>query len=216
MTASPFSDTPAQKLKAYEVREPEEGSCTVVFDTRNVSARRRGAAELGCDFEDVESCVRRPEFDQYDPGPVPLSATLAAGWWHTCCGCGCTFDNDGIRAYDEDSVYHAIEPVEDKHGSTFCSPACMMRDWQQKRERKLKEAAVIEVAMVKWPEALRVWPYCRSRSEGTLPNACDILLPGMADPISWEIGGTHAGVTRRDLDTFKRLYGPKDGLALAS
>lgn len=74
-------------LKAYVVHEDDEGNCAVVFATNGATARRDGANELNLSFEEVASCRRQPAFDQYAPGPVPMHATLAAGWWHECGHC---------------------------------------------------------------------------------------------------------------------------------
>jgi hypothetical protein len=82
-------------LKAYEVRDPHEGNCVIVFATNSATARREGAGELDTDWEGVESCTRAPWADEYAPGPAPLHATLAAGWQHECGHCGCRFYSEG-------------------------------------------------------------------------------------------------------------------------
>ena len=70
-------------MKAYVVSDGDEQD-EIVFSEHAASARREGAGMIGLTFEEVESCRRAPEFDQYAPGPVPLRATLAAGWFHYC------------------------------------------------------------------------------------------------------------------------------------
>lgn len=158
------------KLKAYEVRESNEGNCVIVYAGKNVVARRHGAEELGCEFEEVESCTRAPWADQYAPGPVPLHASLAAGWWHGCCGCGCEFDADGIRGLEDDKQPD-IDPVQDSKGMDYCSPGCMMADWQKRQTQKALEAAAIE--------------YCLSRqgrADLAQPTRWPALDDGRPDP----------------------------------
>jgi hypothetical protein len=87
--------TPTKTMKAYVVREDHDGGSAIVFATNGATARRQGANELNMDFDEVDSCKREPDFDQFAPGPVPLSATLSNGWWHSCTSCSCTFDLEG-------------------------------------------------------------------------------------------------------------------------
>lgn len=194
-------------VKAYEVREPGEGNCAIVFAEKNVVARREGACELGCEFEEVESCIRAPWADKYAPGPVPLHASLAAGWWHSCAGCGCEFDADGIRGLEEDEQPE-IEPMQDSKGSAYCSHGCMMKSWQVRREQKARDAAAIEYGLSRWSQALRVWPYRAGHGgDGFEPNACRVLLPGLVHTITWVFGEDTVGVANIDVPEFQRLYG---------
>jgi len=66
-----------KKLKAFEVRDNDEGNCVIAFATNGAAARREGGNDLNLEFEDVESCRRAPWADEYAPGPVPLHAYLA-------------------------------------------------------------------------------------------------------------------------------------------
>jgi hypothetical protein len=194
-------------LKAYEVREADEGRCVVVFATNGATARREGASELNMEFEDVDSCTRAPEFDQYAPGPVPLHATLENGWWHTCMGCQCTFDIDGRRDFDEDDREDEFNHVTDAKGHTYCSPTCMMQDWAERREHNARQAAAVEVVSTKWPEATNITTY-QSAMHGQVHSY--FRLPGVQDPISWAPGDKTAMVALRSAEDFKRLYGPKE------
>lgn len=193
-------------LKAYKVREPDEGNCVIVYADKNVVARRQGAVELGCEFDEVESCTRAPWADQYAPGPVPLHASLAAGWRHGCCGCGCEFDADGICGLEDDDQPE-IDPVQDNKAMAYCSPGCMMASWQKRQAQKAREAAAIEYCLSRWPDALRLWPYKCGAGAGFDPDACSVLLPGLKNPVSWVFGSSIAAVAQIDVPEFQRLYG---------
>lgn len=194
------------KLKAYEVREPDEGNCVIVYADTNVVARREGAGELGCEFEEVDSCLRAPWADQYAPGPVPLHASLANGWWHSCSGCGCEFDAQGIRGLDEDKQPE-IDPVQDSEHNNYCSHGCMMARWQHDREHKAREAAAIEYCLSRWPDALRVWPFKQRGGAGFDPDACTMILPGLRNNITWVLGQDTVSVSQVDVPDFQQLYG---------
>lgn len=205
-----------KNLKAYEVREPDEGNCVIVFADKNVVARREGAGELGCEFEFVESCIRAPWADEYAPGPVPLHASLTAGWWHSCCGCGCEFDAEGIRGLDADEQPE-IEPVQDSKHNAYCSAGCMMADWSRRQVQKAREAAAIEHCLARWPQATRVWPYRAGCGTGFEPNACTMLLPGLQNNVSWTFSEGTVSVSQVDVPEFQKLYGirPEAGAAQA-
>lgn len=202
------------ELKAYEVREPDEGNCVIVYADKNVVARREGAGELGCEFEEVESCNRAPWADQYAPGPVPLHASLAAGWWHSCSGCGCEFDAQGIRNLP-DGPRPGIDPVQDSKHNNYCSHGCMMADWQRRQEQKAREAAAIEYCLSQWPDALRMWPF-KQRGGAGFPDACTFVLPGIRNSISWVFGQDTVSVSQIDVPAFQGLYGTKDQPAPAA
>lgn len=207
-----------EKLKAYEVREPDEGHCEIVFAEKSVVARREGANELGCEFEEVESCTRAPWADQYAPGPVPLHATLAHGWWHSCSGCGCEFDAKGMRGneFEEDKPRPAIDPLQDSEHSNYCRVGCMMADWQKRQEIKAREAAAIDYCLTRWPQATRVWPYRRKCGTGFGPNACSMAMPGLQNNVDWILGEGTVSVAQIDVPEFQRLYGTAERDAQAA
>lgn len=194
-------------MKAYVISDGE-GAC-IEFADNNATARRHGARELGLESQEVESCQRAPEFDQYAPGPVPLRATLAAGWWHYCTGCQTRFDQDE-RNYGDDDREDEFEPVEDANGNPYCSHTCMMQSWAERREWRARERAVIESALTKWPMAL-------SANAGRYSNGGSaeyeyralVTLPGIKYPVSWTLGASVVDVAQCDVDEFTRLYGVK-------
>lgn len=195
------------QLKAYEVREPDEGRCVVVFARSGVIARREGAADLMCEFEDVESCNRRPEFDVHAPGPVPLNVLLKAGWWFTCQGCSREFEEEGFRGEEDDEIAQGFAPLEDAKNRHYCCPACMMSEWQSRRKADAQTDAAIELLLSKFPQAVTVWAHRGKEGDADRPDVFTFVLPGLTSPAKWVRGASHVTVFEQDADAFKRLYG---------
>lgn len=199
-----------KELKAYVVREDGEGNCAIVFETNGAAARRNGGNELNLSFEEVDSCRREPAFDQYAPGPVPLHATLAAGWWHECCGCGVRFDQDERNYGDDEDREDEFRPVQDAKHRNFCSPACMMREWAERREREAREHAVIEACAARWPEATNIHAYKKYFGLGDARWTAGFRLPGLKHIVEQHPGDVVAYVSQVDAEEFNRLYGRKE------
>lgn len=198
-------------LKAYVIYEDSEGNCAVVFATNSATARREGAGELNLSFEEVESCRREPAFDQYAPGPVPLHATLAAGWWHECGHCGVRFDQDERNYGDDEDREDAFDPVEDARHINYCSPTCMMEEWAERREQSARINATIEACLIRWPDATAISAgrYGKAWPDSGLEWRAQFTLPGLEYPVHWAPGATTASVSQVDHGEFKRLYGAK-------
>lgn len=196
--------------KAYIIRDAEEGRCVIEFSEHAASARRNGANELGLDFTEVESCVRAPWADQYAPGPVPLSAYLDAGWWFECQSCGARFDADERGYGDDDEREDEFSPVEDGQHNYYCSNACMMADWADRRDREAREHAVIEAAAMRWPQATNIKAYDYYRT-GWMAV---FNLPGIKYGVKMAPGSRTALVSNYDVSEFTRLYGVKEGGAI--
>lgn len=73
-------------MKAYSVQGNEHG--VIEFARHSVVARRNGAAELGIEFEDVESCRRVPALDKFAgvKGGVPMRVLVEEHEWSQECG----------------------------------------------------------------------------------------------------------------------------------
>lgn len=201
-----------KKNKAYVVREDGEGNCAVVFATNGATARREGGGELGLEFDEVESCRRMPAFDKFAPGPVPLHATLAAGWWHECHHCGVRFDDGGRRDEDEDEREDDFDPVQDDRRNSYCSPTCQAEDFAEKRARDARQNAAIEAALIRWPMAISVasGEYCQGYPSRGTETRANIKLPGLRFPVTWSLGATEMHVSQCDVEEFTRLYGKKE------
>jgi hypothetical protein len=76
-------------LRAYTLRNraDDDAGCRVVFARTSREARQMGLEDT--EYFDV-GARRSPAFDAYAPGPVPLAAKLAAGWYFECGRCGRT------------------------------------------------------------------------------------------------------------------------------
>lgn len=199
------------QLKAYVVHEDGEGNCAIVFANNGATARREGGNELNLSFEEVDSCRREPAFDQYAPGPVPLHATLAAGWWHNCQHCAVMFTEDGRDDEDEDEREHDFNPVQDARRNNYCCPACMMKQWAEHRDRTARQVAAIEATLVRRPMATGVTSgeYSRGWPHRDTEIRAQFTLPCVRYPVNWVPGANTVTVSQCDLEEFTRLYGKK-------
>lgn len=133
-------------MKAYLVNCEwlDEDNSRIRFADHSVTARREGACQLEVEFCDV-TCRRAPEFDEFAPGPVPMTVLIKHGWWMECMGCGIRVDDDPYD-HDKDEPLD-LDPVD--HGSVvFCTPAC--------KEKWLADKAMekrITVATIQWLES---------------------------------------------------------------
>lgn len=193
-------------IKAYTVRDNDEGHSVIVFATNGATARREGGNELKLLFEEVESCKRAPWADQYAPGPVPLHAYLDNGWWFECQHCGVRFDDEGRHGEGDDDRDDDFEPVEDGEAH-YCSPACKMADWAEKRERSAHICAAIEAASTIWPMATRIDADKYSNGSGGYEYRAQFTLPGIRYPAHWVPGAKTVSVSQCDVEDFERLYG---------
>ncbi len=202
-----------KKLKAYQVREDDEGHCVIVFATNNATARREGAGELHTEWEGVDSCNRAPFFDQYAPGPVPMHALIAAGWWFECQHCGVRFDEDGRHGEEDGDREDDCEPVEDGKAH-YCSPTCRMEHWAERRRTTARKLAAIEAALVHWPMATGVTAheYYKAWPSREHEMRAQFTLPAIRYPVNWVPGAKTVSVSQCDLDDFQRLYGKVVGL----
>ncbi len=189
-------------LKAYEVRDPEEGNCVIVFATNSATARREGASELNTEFECVESCTRAPWADAFAPGPVPLHAALEAGWWHECGHCGCRFSNEGRHGEDDDERDDACEPAQ-RGAQNYCSETCAQEEWAARQARKAREHAVTEAAAIRFPGVAVHKAYeTTHHSQGSRWCAA-FTVPGLQYAVHWTLGAKTVDVSQCDVDKFE-------------
>lgn len=139
-------------LRAYEVREPNEGHCVIRFATSSAAARREGANELDCGFNEVEHCQRKPQFDQYAPGPVPHAVLIEHGWWFECHHCSRRVSDDMQQeAEDEGEEHEHLEVITDGD-CVYCSHSCVMGEFVERRAQKAAQAALIEFFSLMYPD----------------------------------------------------------------
>lgn len=131
-------------LRAYTVHDGGDHS-VIVFAHHNVVARREGANEMDCGFNEVDYCKRSPEFDSYAPGPVPPLVAIEHGWWFECSCCGRKVDSDVCEsAYDDGEDPELFGAVADGR-AVYCSKTCMQLEFAGRRARAAAEAALVEV-----------------------------------------------------------------------
>lgn len=179
---------PAKKDKpilAYEVYDGGDG-WAIVFETSNVAARRIGANEIGCDFNEVEHCLRKPVFDQYAPGPVPNLALLQNGWNFECAYCG-QHASDGHAHEDENYIY--------------CSKACIARDASFQRRKQASINALIELAVIKFGSDIRITHasvFGDSLLKHPSSNQVSFTFPGSTCTAQWPFGSDYVSVAGAD------------------
>lgn len=157
-------------LKAYSVQADEHGC--VVFSASGVVARREGANQLDCEFSDVKTCRRAPEFDEYaDAGKVPVLSLLEAGWWWPCQNCETHVMDDGDEYVIHDERVYCCEPCRDA-------------DLADHIMSKRRNQALTDCAHEKWP-GITVQFASDFRGDGTV----SFTFPGGAHLANWHTKG---------------------------
>jgi len=197
----PHAPNPRMK-KAYTVREDDEGHCVVVFATSGAEARRLGGHELDLSFEEVDSCVRAPEFDAYaEAGKVPPLVAIAHGWWFECDHCGHKVDEDAEGPDGEE-----LHPVADGQ-RVYCNEAHMMAEWRERRTRQDRMNAVVEACALKffdWPIFdLRGAEHYKAGGHETVA-CCDFDFPGRKGMHArWDLGDELVYISECDRDAWQ-------------
>lgn len=204
-------------LKAYEVRDDGEGYCTIAFATNSATARREGASELGTDWDGIESCTRKPEFDSYAPGPVPPMDLLEHGWWFECQHCYRRVSADMADELEDDGLDPAdFIPQPAGNHSVFCSASCAAESVAEKRQHECAEANLLEAFEARFPSAEIL--ECRAYGTRLEPNDGSgrenwvaFKFPGAKWSSIWEFGCNHVQVPRCDIAAFNAWYGVSTG-----
>ncbi|MWA16544.1 hypothetical protein GPJ57_01380 [Burkholderia pseudomallei] len=214
-----MSEISKKPLKAYQVSEGGEGSGCVVFATNSATARREGAAELGTDWECIDSCRRAPHFDRYAPGPVPMEAMIESGWWFECHGCSARVSND--YEYDDDGNEIELGTYVVRKQQVFCCQECLARDDARKRMNVAAQNALIELVEAKFPGCTiqRVHVYGEklepSEPRGGRNCVAYFTFPGSRYAATYVFGeGNVAHVPQIDVDAFVALYGKSESSTL--
>lgn len=201
------------KLKAYEVREPDEGHCCIIFATNNAAARREGATELDVDWEGVEHCRRKPGYDQYAPGPVPPLMLIKDGWWFECHQCGRKIDE-----YMADELEHeGHDPADfvpvDYGNRVFCCAACQAKFYAERRANAAAKVALIELFEAKFPgctiKDVHVYgAKLEPRDDGGgMKCTVSFLFPGARYGATYEYGTPELYVAQGDLPAYYNWSG---------
>lgn len=189
-----------KRLKAYYVTDGNDGSC-IRFATNSATARREGANELDLEWGDIDSCTRRPEFDQFAPGPVPPDVLIEEGWWFECQHCGVQVDE-----YIETEIKAEGQIV-------YCSPSCQSAEYAEHRARQAAEVALIELFESKYPDCTirRVHVYGKklepSERHGGTKCCVDFMFPGAKYGATFVYGDDHLFVANGDLPAYYAWQG---------
>jgi hypothetical protein len=195
-------------LKACTVHDGGDHS-VIVFAHHNVVARREGANELDCGFNEVDYCKRSPEFDAYAPGPVPPLVAIEHGWWFECSCCGRKVDSDVCQSAEDDGEDPDFYGAVADGRAVYCSETCRQMAFVERRARKAAEVALIEVFEANFTGAaiLNVWANldgfrlagaCRCSSGSTVT----FKFPGGKAAANWSFGGEKCSLNRDDIEAF--------------
>jgi len=85
-----------------------------------------------------------------------------------------------------------------------------MEHWAELRDRKARQCAAIEAALIRWPMATVVTAHRMAKDRPRQDEEAfgtSFKLPGIKYPVAWVPGEATVTVSRADVDDFKRLYG---------
>lgn len=140
-----------QPLQAYVLKEgddPDLHSTIVVYATDRDSALVEGGRRLGLHEDEVESCNRAPELDQYAPGPVGALELIKHHWSFTCSHCEAAVD---AGSADDDGEPHAPRP--DGRDGVYCSAACEAMAFADQRSLAVAKATMVALIEARFPGA---------------------------------------------------------------
>ncbi len=192
-------------LKAYQVHDGDEG-WAIVFAYKNVVARREGANEIDADFSSV-SCKRKPEWDQYAPGPVPPLARIASGWWYECAHCGRRVSEDLHAEVEDEGLDPNDFEIVEAGRLVYCSHTCSQKEWAQKRCNTAAKVALMELFASTLPDAtiLSVHVYgqrLEPRNKTGDQSTVVYKFPGGKNNVHWTFGDEEHQITIEDVYAF--------------
>lgn len=195
-------------LKAYEVYDGGD-NWAIVFASNSATARREGANECNCDWTDVDHCRRKPDLDQFAPGPVPPLALIASGWHYECAHCGRQVDDD-MEDEEPDPHFDATDLGAVAVGQmVYCSHSCAAMEWAERRARKAAQAALIELVETKFPgsKVTHVNVYSDRLEAKDGHSVAHFTFPGGQYQAKYKFGeGDAAWVCQVDQDAFRAAY----------
>ena len=84
---SSASNSAQSGLKAFMCTHDDSDDHTMIIFAETASkARKEYAGAADAEYIDARA-TRKPQFDQYAPGPVPVLVLLENNWWFECSGC---------------------------------------------------------------------------------------------------------------------------------
>ncbi|MFC7515046.1 hypothetical protein ACFQUU_08525 [Herbaspirillum sp. GCM10030257] len=183
------------ELKAFHAQGDEYGK--IIFAKSHVEARRLAAGELGCEFQEIESCRRIPSLDQYAAtGKIPAKDLIEDhGWWFECAGCSTRVDSDNFDYANEqrrEAVY-----VDDV---VYCCQSCKASEDARVAEIMRLEDEVTATALEKWPGITIVHA---NGHVNRFQNAfVDFSYPGGKYSARWNLGEETVSVVATELEAW--------------
>jgi hypothetical protein len=187
------------KLKAYyiEVEDGWESQGEIVFAKSEKEARSRAAAIGMGDYDKVDSCTRKLEFDKFaDLGYIPLKEKYESGWWGIeCDDCGREISQSAINNYQDEldkwEVYHEENELPPKpynpqfkgRNLAFCCTNCQEK-WHEKVDKlKLLKSKTQQGLEDKYPECTVKYT---GGNYGDQTVHFDLTVPGLKYKVTYE------------------------------
>ncbi|MDN3561671.1 hypothetical protein [Vreelandella neptunia] len=181
------------QVKAYHVQEDYEATCVIVFDTNGASARRRGAGELGVEWESIEFCRRAHWADQYaSTGLIPPMAMVEQGWRLSCGHCCQEISQDLIEDPESDVLPVVIADW------IYCNQACHDSEVTERQQKQDAEIAALDTAKAKFPGA-EVFGYYQDSERR---DAVLVKAPGTQRSARWVIGADTVSTAECDKEAW--------------
>ncbi|MCA0188094.1 MAG: hypothetical protein LCH90_19285 [Proteobacteria bacterium] len=196
----------SKPLKAYSGQDNYEGYGAVVFASGGAEARRKVASKLGCEWEDIASCRRSPEFDQYAPGPIQPMTLIEHGWWIECQHCLRRVSSEMAGELEVDGLNpDDFIPRPSAEGGVFCSEGCECSSHLERTGREEAADALREVFEARFPGAEIIHLHV---AEG--PKLTDdagrfvvtFTFPGGQYGVSWGFGDEFCRVSQCDVEAW--------------
>lgn len=189
----------AKKLKAYQVSSGYEDA-TIRFATNSATARRQGANEIGCDWQDIDTCRRAPQYDQYAPGPIPPEVLIEEGWSYECRRHRC---NNEVTRDVEERVFAG-------NGEPYCCEACMAQAFAYQRSNEAAQAALVDLVLAHHPDAVvtHIHVYgerLSPRRDGSMCAYADFALPGIKHGVRQVFGDDFVLLHADDVDAYETM-----------
>ncbi|MGL4457274.1 MAG: hypothetical protein ACRCUB_02595 [Plesiomonas shigelloides] len=186
--------TKEKPLKAYSVQGYEYGC--IVFATNSATARREGANQIDCEWEDIESCRRAPWADAYvQDRCVPPLVMIEHGWWFECSHCGTKVSSDSSD-YDDDGNEIPHSPVAEGH-AVYCTQKCLDAEHKEREERKQWHDEAVNATLERFPGVNVQWV------SSCAPASVAFTFPGGKRGVSWEVGASTVQLQQDDLEAWE-------------
>jgi len=190
------------QIKAFIVDCGGEYGGQVYFAATRGQAKILAVNEEGTDITAVVSCRRKPEWDVFTPGPVPIKVRMEDGWWFECPGCGQQVIDDGECYHGANGEPCNSEPIFVGTQEVYCCQGCKDAEELREAERKVEEVKRRREAMAAFAIT---WP-------GVKPSRVDVLgrrkalmafrVPGAGSEVFWEMGDCTVQVIPGDLQAW--------------